>query len=75
MTNENAVTPADPAQRNEAPDQPQQDPKQPKEGDFRNVETGVNNPGQFDDNFETEQEDQISEEEARTEDEGRTGKS
>jgi hypothetical protein len=46
-----------------------------REGSFKNVETGVNNPGNFDDDFAADEENKISQEEARTEKEGRTGKS
>ena len=77
MANQNGGTAADPNQRAEAPGQPQDQQKEttPKEGEFRNVETGVNSPGQFNDDYESAQEDKISEEEARTEKEGSTGKS
>jgi hypothetical protein len=45
------------------------------EGQFRNAETKANSAADFDDDYENRQEDQMAEEEARTEDEGQTGKS
>jgi hypothetical protein len=65
-------TAPDPSQAGDA--QPQQEQTN-HEGDFRNVETSVNSKKYFDDDFESQQEDQMSTEEADTEKEGRTGKS
>ena len=73
---ENSRMGSDPAQRNEAPDQPENDRKEsvPREGEYRNVETGTTNPEQFNDEYESRREDQLSEEEARREKEGKTSK-
>jgi hypothetical protein len=38
-----------------------------KEGDYRNAETAVNNPSYFNDDYEADQETQITEEEAKEE--------
>ena len=46
-----------------------QSKEEPKEGEYRNVETSVNNPSYFGDEYEAEQENEISREEARTENE------
>ena len=51
------------------------DSKNGGEGSFRNVETSVNSRESFGDDYESQQEDEISREEAKTEKEGRTGKS
>jgi len=75
--NENSRMGSDPSQRSDAPEQPQTDQKEqtPKEGEYRNVETSVNNPEYFGDDYESRQEDEIAEGNAATEDEGQTGKS
>lgn len=46
-----------------------------REGSFRNVETSVNKAEDFDDSYEIEREDELTEEEGKTEHDGRTGKS
>ena len=46
-----------------------------KEGEYKNVETSVNNPSYFDDSYESEQEDEITMEEPKTENDGSVGKS
>jgi hypothetical protein len=58
--------------RKHSPDEPQN--QGAREGDYKNVETSVNNPSYFDDSYESQQEDEISSEEPKTEDEGRVGK-
>lgn len=45
-----------------------------KDGDYKNVETAVNNPDYFNDDDAVQREEQISEDNARSEDEGRNGK-
>ena len=47
----------------------------PQEGDYRNVETAVNNKEYFGDEYEIEQEDELTMEEPKTEKAGKTGKS
>lgn len=44
------------------------------EGNYKNTETSVNNPFYFNDNYESKAEDEIAEEEAKTEKERRSGK-
>jgi hypothetical protein len=44
------------------------------EGNYKNVETSVNNPSSFDDSYESEAEDEITREEPKTEKEQRAGK-
>jgi hypothetical protein len=46
-----------------------QDQQQPKEGEYKNIETSVNNRSYFGDDYEVEQEAQIGQNEADTEDE------
>lgn len=46
-----------------------------REGDYRNVETSVNKKEDFDDAYESAAEDELTNEEPRTENEGQTGKS
>lgn len=57
--------------------QPETDRRQntPQEGEYRNVETGADSREDFGDDYEAEQENEIGREEAKTEKEGRTGKS
>ena len=62
----------DPAESNRDNQQQQQEPK---EGEFRNAEKAVNDSSYFDDDFESRQENEMNKEEAKTEDEGRTGRS
>lgn len=45
-----------------------------QQGEYKNVETSVNNPSYFDDSYESKAEDEITDEEPKTENEGRTGK-
>jgi len=52
-----------------------QSEQESQEGSFSNVETGVNSKEYFDDDFESQEEDEITREEPRTEKDGRTGKS
>lgn len=49
--------------------------EEPKEGEYRNIETSVNNPSYYDDDYEVKQEGEISGEEARREKEIRTERS
>lgn len=46
-----------------------------QEGEYKNVETSVNNPSNFDDSYELEEEDEITMEEPKTEKDGSAGKS
>ena len=50
------------------------DPRQQNGTGNKNIETPVNNPGYFDDDYESGVEDEISEDEAKTENEGSAGK-
>jgi len=45
------------------------------EGSYKNVETSVNSPESFGDDYESQAEDELTEEEPKTEKDGRTGKS
>lgn len=58
--------------RKHSPDEPKN--QGAREGDYKNVETSVNSPSSFDDDYESKQEDEITREEAKTEKEGRVGK-
>ena len=49
--------------------------EEPSEGEFRNVQTSVNNPENFDDSYESEAEDELTMEEPKTEKDSSTGKS
>lgn len=49
-------------------------PQNQKEGDAKNIETSVNNPGYFDDDYESKAEEEITGEESKTGNEGRAGK-
>lgn len=51
--------------RKTSPDDPQH--QGAREGDYKNIETSVNNPDYFDDSYESQAEDEITEEEPRTE--------
>jgi hypothetical protein len=66
------ITP-DPAESNRH--NQKQQTQETGEGQFRNAETQANRAADFDDDFESSQENQIAEEESRTEKEGQTGKS
>ena len=55
--------------------QSSEEQKTPQEGDYRNIETPVNNAASFGDDYESQQEDELTMEEPKTEKEGRTGKS
>lgn len=46
-----------------------------KEGEYKNVETSVNNPSNLDDSYESEKEDEITMEEPKTERDGSVEKS
>ena len=58
--------------RKHSPDEPQN--QGAREGDYKNIETSVNNPSYFDDSYESQQEDAITEEEPKTEKEQQEGK-
>lgn len=45
-----------------------------REGEYKNIETSVNNPSSFDDSYASKQEDEIAREEVKTEKEQRSGK-
>jgi hypothetical protein len=45
-----------------------------REGEYKNIETSVNNKDSFDDDYESQAEDELTSEEPRTEKEGETGK-
>jgi hypothetical protein len=46
-----------------------------REGEYKNIETSVNNKEHFNDDYESSAEDELTREEPRTEKEGQTGKS
>ena len=48
-----------------SPDNPQN--QGAREGEYKNVETSVNNPSYFNDDYESQQEDELTEEEPKTE--------
>jgi len=58
--------------RKYSPDEPKN--QGAREGDYKNVETSVDNPSSFDDRYESKQEDEITMEEPKTEKEGRVRK-
>ena len=65
-----------PSQGNTNPARPNQEQNEgAAEGSYRNVETSVNNPDYYDDEKVTRMEDELTEEEPRTEKEGRTDRS
>ena len=67
------ATEPEPAEGNETSRAPQVPPsREPKEGSYRDAETTKSNPGAYDDAYEVEQEEEITNEEARTEDENNT---
>ena len=43
------------------------------EGNYKNVETSVNNPSYFDDSYESRTEDELTEEESKAEKQNRDG--
>jgi hypothetical protein len=51
--------------RKHSPNDPQK--QGAREGDYKNVETSVNNPSYFDDSYESKAEDEISEEKLKSE--------
>jgi len=65
-------TPLNPSERGSDSAGPQkkgdQQNEEAKEGEYRNVETTVNSPSYFDDDYEVAQENEISRKEAETED-------
>ena len=72
-------TPTNPSERGSDSANPQTKPDQrntePKEGEYRNIETSVNNPSYFDDEYEAQQDNQIVEDESKREKEGRIERS
>ncbi len=76
LSKQKGGTPLNPSERDSGASTPQrkqdQQKSEPREGEYRNVETAVNNPSYFNDDYETEQEAQISREEARTKNENDT---
>jgi len=60
--------------RKHNPDDPQN--QGAREGDFKNIETAVNNPSYFDDSYASQQADEIAEEKrkAKQEQEGQHGR-
>jgi hypothetical protein len=46
-----------------------------REGEYKNIETSVNNPASFDDSYASKQEDEMTREELKTEKEKRSEKS
>jgi hypothetical protein len=77
--NQKRGTPLNPSERGGDSANPKREDSQqnekPKEGEYRNIETSVNNPSYFDDDYEVKQENEISKEEARREKEIRAGRS
>jgi hypothetical protein len=53
----------------------QQQNREAKQGNYKNIETSVNNPSSFDDDYAAKEEDKITEREHKTEKEGRVGRS
>lgn len=79
VSNKKRGTPANPSERGSDSANPQTKPDQghrePKEGEYRNIETSVNNPSYFDDDYEVKQDNKIVEDEARREKEDRVERS
>lgn len=63
-------TPLNPSEGGSETNTPQREgghqKQKPQEGDYRNVETSVNNPSYFDDDYETKQEDKILRDEVKS---------
>lgn len=79
LSNKKRGTPSNPSEGGAGSGNPQTPPShrntEPKEGDYRNIETSVNNPSYFDDDYEVEQENKIAEDEAKREREDRIKRS
>ena len=73
MAKEKKGTPVNPSEQGSQSSKPRQrddeQKQEPREGEYRNVETSVNNRSYFNDDYEVSQEEEISSEEANTEDE------
>jgi hypothetical protein len=71
MSKENRGAPVNPSEQGSPSSKPQQSQKrkEPKEGEYRNIETPVNNTSYFGDDFEVRQEEEIAREEVKSEDE------
>lgn len=55
-----------------APQPQRHEKQQPNEGDYRNIETAVNSPSQFNDDYAAKQDAAIAQKEADTEDENKS---
>ena len=79
VSNKKRGTPANPSEGGSGSGNPQTPPAQrstePKEGEYRNIETSVNNPSYFDDDYEVEQDNKIAEDESKSEKEDRIKRS
>ncbi len=79
VSNKKRGTPANPSERGGDSGHPQTPPGQrntePKEGEYRNIETSVNNSSYFDDDYEVEQDNKIAEDESKSEKEERIERS
>lgn len=69
LSKEKTATPLNPSEGGNsanAPQDPDRDQSRlPREGDYRNVETSVNDPSYYDDDYEVRQENEIQRDEAR----------
>jgi hypothetical protein len=63
-----------PSENNDRQEKPTEQNSGAQEGSYRNVETSVNKPEDFDDDYEVAQEDDLTMEEPETEDDGRNDK-
>ena len=61
-------TAPDPSESGDNPNNPQQSQRneKPKEGDYRNVKSGVSNNEEFDDEYEIERENDLNEEQVHS---------
>jgi hypothetical protein len=66
----NISNPSESRNDSTAPSDPKEEqPKQPKEGSIRKIDESSTNPSRFDDNYEVAEENAISEENVKSEDE------
>jgi len=61
------LSPSEGESKTHNPQRPNQQKQGAQEGEYRNIETAVNNPSYFDDDYAVEQGNEILREEARTE--------
>lgn len=65
----------DPSDADGSANNPQTNTNGTRQGPYQNVETSVNNPNYFDDDYAVKRENEISDDEARSEQNDRPGKS